>query len=291
MQTCLATHSGDSRFLDADGCHAAANCPATKKAVLAKHKNLCRVLQRAAKKAGMKVRLEPDSYSLLLERIPQSQCRRIFPLRADAAYAQKFQDVIDALDFVASPECEMDEPAKVRHVQSRVDVLPRVDKSDRTGLRVDVEIENEVTGETRWVDVTAIHTGSASYARAELKAVSARQFAAQVACMVDVLDPNKLDPSPALVKRETAKFNKYSRLLHVAKRQTLEGRRRKEPVFAAFAVTDYGEVGLILETYLNGSCINSRSNARMRVDVAMGAVLQAWCETFAMNSTRTFRWQ
>ena len=93
------------------------------------------------------------------------------------------------------------------------------------------------------VDVTAIHTGSPSYARDELKAVSARQFAAQVACMVDVVDPNKLDPSPALVKRETAKFNKYSRLLHVAKRQTLEGRRRKEPVFAAFAVTDYGEVG------------------------------------------------
>ena len=61
--------------------------------------------------------------------------------------------------------------------------------------------------------------------------------------MMDVLDPNKMDPSPALVERETEKFQKYARLLHVAGRQVKEAKRKQAPVFAAMAMTDYGEVG------------------------------------------------
>ena len=46
VQKCLAIHPCKSQFLDADGCHAAARCPATSSARMKKHNFITRVLER-----------------------------------------------------------------------------------------------------------------------------------------------------------------------------------------------------------------------------------------------------
>ena len=55
VQKCLAVHRCGSQFLDADGCHAAAHCPAAGAARMKKHNFVGRVLARAAKAAGLSV--------------------------------------------------------------------------------------------------------------------------------------------------------------------------------------------------------------------------------------------
>jgi len=92
-----------------------------------------------------------------------------------------------------------------------------------------------VTGETWWSDVTAVHPGSASYRDRELNSLCARQIASQVSEAILVPDPFKLD-------RTQAKISKYSRLGLVGKKQATEKKRKQAPHFAAFAVSDYGEL-------------------------------------------------
>ena len=242
VQSCLAIHRGGSIFLDADGCHAASGCPATYAGRMRKHNYLARVLARAAKEAGLRVNVEPDTHGLLLGEFSKSACRRIFPRNVSKVYRGMFNAVMNAIELVASPACAMDEAAKYAYVQTRIDALPSVKKEDTTGLRIDVSIENEVTGETRWVDVTAVHTGSPSYQDKELKTIRNRQITAQVSSKMLVPDPLKLDPSPTLVERTTAKNEKYARLLLVARKQTVEKKRKQVPVFSTFAVSDYGEL-------------------------------------------------
>jgi hypothetical protein len=138
--------------------------------------------------------------------------------------------------------CELPEEAKRALVKAKVDALPAVKRDDATGLRIDIALENETTGETWWGDVTAVHPGSASYRDRELNSLCARQIAAQVSESILVPDPFKLDPSPLLVDRTAAKLSKYSRLVLVGKKQATEKKRKQAPHFAAFAVSDYGEL-------------------------------------------------
>ena len=91
----------------------------------------------------------------------------------------------------------MSQAEKNAYVQARVDDMPSVDKYDKTGLRIDIAIENEDSGETKWVDVTVAHTGAESYLKKELHALKNRQIASQLADNLDILDPLKADPNPS----------------------------------------------------------------------------------------------
>ena len=201
-----------------------------------------RVLARAAKEAGLKLAVEPDTFGLLLGEFSKTDCRRIFPKASSKLYKERFQSVLQAVDLVASPACTLDAAAKQALVQARIDALPAPKRDDTTGLRIDLTLEDESTGETRWVDVTAVHTAAASYVDKELKALTARQVTSCVAASLALPDPFKSDPSPTLVERTTAKFEKYSRLVLVAKKQAQELKRRQAPVFCTFAVSDFGEL-------------------------------------------------
>jgi hypothetical protein len=242
VQSCLALHRCASPFLDADGSHAAAHCPAAYAGRLKKHNFLIRVLARAAKEAGLRVSVEPDTHGLLLGEFSKSECRRIFPKYVSKLYRDKFNEVMNAIDLVASPSCAMDEAAKHAYVQARIDQLPVAKREDHTGLRIDLAVENEDTGECKWVDVTVVHTGAESYQDKELKAVNARQIAAKLTDNLALPDPMKADPSPMLLERTTAKNQKYSRLLLVAKKQAVEKKRKQAPTFFTFAMSDYGEM-------------------------------------------------
>ena len=97
-----------------------------------KHNFLIRVIARAAKEAGLRVDVEPHTHSLLLGEFAKSECRRIFPKHASKRYRDKFNEVINAIDLVASPNCSLDEAAKHAYVQAKVDQLPHVALEDTT---------------------------------------------------------------------------------------------------------------------------------------------------------------
>jgi hypothetical protein len=168
---------------------------------------------------------------------------KIFPKNASEQYKNAFNAVLNALEVVASPACQMNDAEKHAYVQTRIDALPAVAHNDAKGLRIDLALENQDTGETKWVDVTAVHTGSASFQDKELKAVVDRQITAKLAATLCIPDPLKADtPSPILVERTTSKNEKYSRLVCVATKQAKEKRRKQAPSFFTFAVSDYGEI-------------------------------------------------
>ena len=86
------------------------------------------------------------------------------------------------------------------------------------------------SGETKWVDVTAVHTGAESYQDKELKSLTARQISSQVSESLVIPDPFKSDPSPLLIERTSAKISKYSRLVLVAKKQAAGKKRKQVPL-------------------------------------------------------------
>ena len=126
VQRCLAVHRGKSPFLDADGCHASAHCPAARVGVLKKHNFVTRILAHAGREAGLNVKVEPDTYGLLLGEFSKSDCKRVFPKHVSKDYRDKFDEVIDVSELVASPTCDLSEEAKRTLVQSKVDALPAV---------------------------------------------------------------------------------------------------------------------------------------------------------------------
>ena len=50
------------------------------------------------------------------------------------------------------------------------------------------------------------------------------------------------DPGPTLLEREAEKCAKYSRLVMIAAKQHLDGKRSTVPVFTPFVVSNFGEL-------------------------------------------------
>ena len=127
-------------------------------------------------------------------------------------------------------------------MQTRIDALPLLKSHELKGLRIDAAIENPVTGETKWTDVSVMHTTAATYVDAELKSVGEKVTASSIAATFQVPDYLKVKPSPSLLKREAEKNFKYSRLITVAQKQTKEKKRLQCPTFNPFIVSDFGDL-------------------------------------------------
>ena len=64
-----------------------------------------------------------------------------------------------------------------------IDALPVVSKDDSVGLRIDLELEDPATGETKWVDTTVVHTAAESYREREFKSIMARNVSTSTAAL------------------------------------------------------------------------------------------------------------
>ena len=190
----------------------------------------------------MRARAEPDTYNLLLGDFSQANCKRMFPRRTSKLYRDRVNAVVNAVELISSPSCAMSDAEKRDYVQTRIDALPAVAKEDAVGLRIDVEIENKSTGECKWVDTTVVHTVAESYREREFKSVLARNVSTSTASSLSAIDALKFQASPILMERTVAKVEKYSRLLWIAKKQTQQKKRQQAPLFAAFSVSDFGEL-------------------------------------------------
>ena len=142
---------------------ASSQCPSTYNSRSKKHTYLSRVVVQAAMEAGLNVRVEPATYDLLLGEFSRADCRRIFPKAASRLYQDKSRAVLDALETVSSPACLISAEEKAAYVQVHIDALPLLKANELKGLRTDAAIENPITGETKWVDVSVMHTSAASY--------------------------------------------------------------------------------------------------------------------------------
>jgi hypothetical protein len=242
VQRCLATHNGVSPFLDANANHASSGCPAATHPRNVKHRKIATVIVSAAREAGLSARTEPDTHSLLLGEFSKADCRRVFPKAASKAYKIGFENVSQAVDIIASPHCSLSPEEKQTLIQSKIDLLP-IHKGDLKGLRIDVSIENTETGETKWIDTTAVHTSCVTYQAQELKAITKRNLSAAVAENQSLPDALLQDPSPTVLDREKLKTEKYSRLVLMASKQFVDGKRSSRPTFAPFVVSDLGELG------------------------------------------------
>ena len=83
-------------------------------------------------------------------------------------------------------------------LKNQIDLLP-IHQGDFTGLRVYVCVENLETGETKWIDTSAVHTTCASYQNKELKAITKRSLSATMYDLHKLPDVLQHDPSPALL--------------------------------------------------------------------------------------------
>ena len=120
-------------------------------------------------------------------------------------------------------------------------MLP-IHEGEVSGLRIDISLENPITGETKWIDTTAVHTTCLSYQNTELKSIAKRDVSSaltELHCLPNVLEHA---PSPTLLRREAEKMVKYGRLLVVAKKQRSEGKRDYLPTFSPFVVSDLDEM-------------------------------------------------
>ena len=114
-----------------------------------------------------------DTFNLLLGDFTQANFKRMFPNNASQLYKDRVKAVVNAVDLISSPACKLTDIEKQAYLQERVDALPNVAKEDAVGLRIDLELEDPATGETRWVDATVVHTAAESYREHEFKAIMA----------------------------------------------------------------------------------------------------------------------
>ena len=85
------------------------------------------------------------------------------------------------------------------------------------------------------VDVTIIHSLAKSHRAAEGKRTWER--------LLSDMKTVKEKPAAAIDKARAAKFQTYNPLLYVIKKQVVDKRRHKEPVFTPATVTRFGELG------------------------------------------------
>lgn len=264
VQRCLSVHGvNGTPFLDAAGDHANSNCPSTYLARARKHLNLIRVLVVAGQEAGLHARSEPDSHSLLLGEFSKQECRRLFPKFPSAEYKEQFGALVNIFDNEdLTPE------VKRLAIQKLAESFPPINPKDSTGLRLDIAFENPFTGESKWVDVSVVHTTAASYVSKEFKHTS-RRFASASATMDKSFSELLLsDPSPTLMDRAYSKSEKYARLVLVAKKQVLEKKRSTCPAFTPFLLSDAGElspsaldlVGWLVQCYRDKALSTPRSD-------------------------------
>jgi hypothetical protein len=127
-------------------------------------------------------------------------------------------------------------------LKPKIDALPILNQ-DPTGLRVDISMEDPISGEHKLIDVTVTHTTAATYIAQEFRAVIQRQTSSDFAKNFSLPDPIAQDPSPTLLSKEKQKVEKYSRLMAVTAKQHAQRKRKQAPTFAAFALADNGELG------------------------------------------------
>ena len=106
-------------------------------------------------------------------------------------------------------------------------------KEEKKAVRLDLRLRHQT--DELLVDGTIIHSLAKSHRAAEGKRTWER--------LLSDMKTVKEKPAAAIDKARATKFRTYNPLLYVIKKQVVDKRRRKEPVFTPVVVTSFGELG------------------------------------------------
>ena len=107
------------------------------------------------------------------------------------------------------------------------------DSEEKKAVRLDVQLQHD--GDELLVDCTVVHSLARAHVRAEVKRTMLR--------LNSTVAEVRNKPAAALETARNRKRQSYLPLLYVLKKQVMDARRRKEPVFTPMAVTSFGELG------------------------------------------------
>ena len=106
-------------------------------------------------------------------------------------------------------------------------------KEEKKAVRLDLRLR--LGADELLVDGTIVHSLAKSHRRAEAKRTWER--------LLSEVKAVKDKPAAAIETAEQRKRSTYTPLLYIIKKQVLDGRRMREPVYATAAVTSFGELG------------------------------------------------
>ena len=182
---------------------------------------------------GVRCEVEPQTHRVLNSQFTREQCRRLFPKAPSRQRIEEIHKLIDEMDKLQ----ELSQTERTRHqrdLSERINALDTASDSEKKkAVRLDARLQHE--GDELLVDCTIIHSLSRAHARAESKRTLER------------LDSTVLEvrnkPAAAIDTARRRKEQAYIPLIYVLKKQLMDGRRLKDPVFTPMAVTSFGELG------------------------------------------------
>jgi hypothetical protein len=252
-ETCMAQHRGSSgkrAQLDLHGNHHRSGCPSASAAVHYSHTLLKLVVKKRADLAGFQTSLEPHTCTLLRNQFTADQCRAMFHKQPTKATTLKTQALLTKIEQtkLAHPD---ERQALVKETDRDVArVFKSLRKGQQKGLRIDLEIVDQFTGATLWIDTAGVHPTCHSKRKAELKRtweiVEARQSGhshKRTGIGATPAAKRKYLYGKAVEKRSKAKHKLYLPLVTLAAKQKLDGKRGSTPTFIAAIFSTIGELG------------------------------------------------
>ena len=236
METCLGSHSqGEAARLDLYGSHDNSNCGPAAQGKHSGHTWLKWTVNRFARMVpGVRCEVEPQTHLVLNNQFTREQCRRLFPKAPSRSRIEQIRKLIDEMDQLQRLPPDDARTRRQRELSERINALDTASDSEKKkAVRLDARLQHE--GDELLVDCTIIHSLSKAHARAEAK----RTLERLDSTVLEVRDK----PAAAIDTARRRKEQAYIPLIYVLKKQLLDGRRLKEPVFTPMAVTSFGELG------------------------------------------------
>ena len=236
LERCLGDHAQEQdAWLDLYGSHDNGNCAPTMHGKHKGHTQLKWTIDRFARRVpGVHCVIEPQTSKVLLDQFSDVQCRKLFPKRPSKKRSQAIQEMVDELDAIRALPRGEERDARSRAVAARMDALNTANfKEEKKAVRLDVQLRHGP--DELLVDGTIVHSLGKSHRQAE----AARTWERLLSDVKAVRDK----PAAAIETARAKKYQTYNPLLYVMRKQVLDGRRRKVPIFTPAAVTTFGELG------------------------------------------------
>ena len=237
MEQCMGSHStrDDDAWLDLHGSHDNSNCAPTSQGKHKGHTLLKWTISRFAKLVpGVEVKVEPKTSEILLNQFSDQECRSLFPKLPSVARAKQTQDMVDALEEVRRMPAGEEKDRKAAEVNGKMDELNIANnQEEKKAVRLDVYLQHDL--DELLIDGTIVHP----LTKAGRGPEAGRTWERINSDVKEVQEK----PAAAVDRARKMKYKTYNPLLYVIKKQVIDGRRRKEPVFTPATITTFGELG------------------------------------------------
>jgi hypothetical protein len=236
IERCMGDHAaGDDALLDLHGGHDNSNCAPTSQGKHAGHNMYKWTIHRFARRVpGVEVKVEPKTHEILLNQFSEERCRTLFPKLPSKARSRAIKRLVDELDRVKAMPTSSERTAAFRKAVQEMDELNATNNNEqKQAVRLDLYLRSGA--DELLVDTTCTHPMSKTNRPKETKRTWERLLS-------EVKSVKEL-PAAAIETARAKKYQTYNPLLYVIKKQVLDGRRQKEPIFTPAVLTTAGERG------------------------------------------------